>query len=47
MNDFKDRIEMLLTAGVALAAIALAWAVVSVVVGLSFGMAVRAANWVM
>jgi hypothetical protein len=47
MNELRDRIEMILTVGVALGAIALAWVVVSVVVGMSFGLAVRAANWIM
>jgi len=47
MNELRDRLETILTVGVALTAIGLAWVAVSVVIGLSFGLAVRAANWIM
>lgn len=47
MNELRDRLETILTVSVALTAIGLAWAAVSVVIGLSFGLAVRAANWIM
>jgi len=47
MNELRDRIETFLTISVSLFAIGLAWVGVCVVVGLSFGVAVRAANWIM
>jgi hypothetical protein len=46
MNELRDRIETFLTISVSLFAIGLAWVGVCVVVGLSFGLAVRAARFV-
>lgn len=47
MQDLKDALEGILTVGLVLASLAAAWVVVAVVLGMSYGIAARAANWVM
>lgn len=47
MNNWRDSVETLLAVGVALTGIVMIWATISVVIGLSFGLAARAAHWIM
>jgi len=46
MNDWKDRVETLLTIGVALGAIAASYFIVAGAIGVFLGLVHRAFHWV-